>query len=53
MDDNELQEELKAISYILEVKPFLRHNPLSEIEPDTIKKALNLIEEYSEEITKP
>lgn len=50
MEHNELQEDLRAIELILECKPKLEHNPLADLSIDTLKKALNLLEEYSEEI---
>lgn len=56
MEHNEIKEDLKAIELILECKPKLDYNPLADINIDTLKKALNLLEEYSEEIapiTKP
>ena len=49
LEHDELQE-LKAIEMILESKPQLKHNPLADISIDTLTKALNLLEEYSEEI---
>lgn len=45
-----MQEDLKAIEMILEQKPKLKYNPLADLSIDTLKKALNLLEEYSEEI---
>lgn len=48
MEHNETHE-LEAIKVILSHKPIIRHNPFSDIPTDSIKKALALLEEYSEE----
>lgn len=48
MEHNETHE-LEAIKVILAHKPVIKYNPFSDIAPDTLKKALALLEEYSEE----
>lgn len=55
METNE-SEQMKAIELILEATPEIKYNPLAELPQDTLKKALAMLEEYSEEIyptTKP
>jgi hypothetical protein len=52
LEHNESQD-LKAIEMILEASPKILYNPLSDLSSDTLKKALALLEEYSEEITPP
>jgi hypothetical protein len=52
LEHNESQE-MKAIELILDATPNIKFNPLSELSSDTLKKALTLLEEYSEEIAPP
>jgi hypothetical protein len=49
LDPNQI--EIQAIKEILENKPELQFNPLGNISEQTIIKALELLEEYSEEIS--
>jgi hypothetical protein len=49
LEHNESQE-MKAIELILDATPSIKFNPLSDLSNDTLKKALALLEEYSEEI---
>jgi hypothetical protein len=52
LEYNESQE-MKAIELILDATPNIKFNPLSELSNETLKKALALLEEYSEEIAPP
>lgn len=52
MEHNETQE-MKAIEIILDATPEIKYNPLGDIPSETLKKALKVLEEYSEEIAPP
>jgi hypothetical protein len=46
-------QALKVIENILSQKNMIENNPFADMPKDRLKKALSLLEEYSEEITEP
>lgn len=49
LDDN--STDLRAVGMILEQKECIRNNPFSNLPTPQLEKALELLEEYSEEIS--
>jgi hypothetical protein len=47
----ELNEDLRAMGIILEQKEEIKNNPFKNIPVQSLAKALELLEEYSEEIS--
>lgn len=50
MTDDEINQQINAMKMFLELKPKLEANPLASVPIDSLKKALDLLTEYSNEI---